>query len=90
MSGLGGLSSSCKAQFSLQVIYFSLHGLFVIPSLGYVTVHTGMASAGFNGVYAPLQKPSVLFIPAMLRVWEITLLLGSGLLGLMGACPMGV
>ena len=58
----------CKAQLSLQVIYFLLHGLFVIPSLGYVTAHTGMASAGLNGVYTPLLKPFVLFVPAMLRV----------------------
>ena len=89
MSGLGGLSSLCKAQLSLQVIYFSLHSLFVIPSLGYMTAHTGMAFAGLSGVYAPLPKPSVLFVPAMLGVWEITLLLGSGWLGLMGVCPMG-
>ena len=80
----------CKAQLSLQVIYFSLHGLFVIPSLGYMTVHMGMASAGLSGVYAPLPKPFVLFVPAMLKVLEITLLLGSGRLRLMGACPMGV
>ena len=79
----------CKAQLSLQVIYFSLHGLFIIPSLGYVAAHTGMASAGLSGVYAPLLKPFILFVPAMLRVWEITLLLGSGWLGLMGVCPMG-
>ena len=80
----------CKAQLSLQVIYFSLHGLFVIPSLGYMIAYTGMASTGLSGVYAPLSKPSVLFVPAMLRVWEITLLLGSGRIGLMGVCPMGV
>ena len=67
-----------------------LHGLFVIPSLGYVTTHTGMASTGLCGVYAPLPKPSVLFVPAMLRVWEITLLLGSGRLRLIGAYLMGV
>ena len=79
----------CKAQLSLQVIYFSLHGLFIILSLGYVAAHMGMASAGLSGVYAPLPKPSVLFVSAMLRVWEITLLLGSGRLGLMGVCPMG-
>ena len=79
----------CKAQLSLQVIYFSLHGLFIIPSLGYMVAHTGMASAGLSGVYAPLLKPFILFVPAMLRVWEITLLLGSGWLGLMGVCPMG-
>ena len=79
----------CKAQLSLQVIYFSLHGLFIIPSLGYVAAHTGMASAGLSGVYAPLSKPSVLFVSAMLRVWEITLLVGSGWLGLMRVCPIG-
>ena len=80
----------CKAQLSLQVIYLSLHGLFVISSLGYVTAHTGMAFVGFCGVYAPFPKPSVLFILTMLRVWKITLLLGSGWLRLMGACPVGV
>ena len=80
----------CKAQLSLQVIYFLLHDLFVIPSLGYVTVHMGMASAGLSGVYASLPKPFVLFVSAMLRVWEITLLLGSDRFGLMGACPIGV
>ena len=86
----GGLSSLCKAQPSLQVIYLSLHGLFIIPSLGYVTTHTRMAFAGLCGVYAPFPKPSVLFIPAMLRVWEITQLLGFGWLRLMGACFVGV
>ena len=79
----------CKAQLSLQVIYFSLHGLFIILSLGYVVAHTGMASAGLSGVYTPVPKPFVLFVLAMLRVWEITLLLGSGRFGLMGVCPMG-
>ena len=64
--------------------------MFVIPSLGYVTAHTGMASAGLCGVYTPFPKPSVLFVPTMLRVWEITLLLGSGWLKLMGACLVGV
>ena len=85
-----GLSSLCNAQLSLQVIYFSLHGLFFIPSLGYVTAHMRMAFAGLSGVYAPLPKLSVLFVSAMLRVWEITLLLGSDRFGLMGACSMGV
>ena len=84
-----GLSLLRKAQLSPQVIYFSLHGLFVIPSLGYVTAHTRMAYASLSGVYAPLPKPSVLFVLAMLRVWEVTLLLGSGRLELMGACFMG-
>ena len=84
-----GLSSLCKAQLSLQVIYLSLHDLFVIPFLGYVTAHMGMASAGLCGVYAPFPKLFVLFVPTMLTVWEITLLLGSGWLRLMGACPVG-
>ena len=84
-----GLSSLCKAQLSLQVVYFSLHGLFVILSLGYVTAHTGMAPASLSGVHAPLPKPSVLFVLAMLVVWVVTLLLGFGRLGLMGACFMG-
>ena len=64
----GGLSSLCKAQPSLQVIYLSLHGSFVILSLGHVTTRTGMASAGLRGVYTPFSKPSIFFIPAMLRV----------------------
>ena len=88
--GQGGLSLLCKAQPSLQVIYLSLHNLFVIPSLGHVTTYTGMTFAGLRGVYAPFPKPSIFFILAMLRVWEITLLLGSGWLRLMGACSVGV
>ena len=64
--------------------------MLVILSLAYVIAHTGMASVGLCGVYAPLPKSSVLFVPTMLRVWEITLLLGFGWFGLMGACPMGV
>ena len=66
--GQGGLSSLCKAQPSLQVIYLSLQGSFVILSLGHVTTHTGMASAGLRGVYTPFSKPFIFFIPAMLRV----------------------
>ena len=83
-----GLPSLCMAQLSLQVIYLSLHGLFIILSLGYVTAHTGMASASLCGVYAPLLKPSILFILIMLRVGKVALLLGSGRLRLMGACSM--
>ena len=66
--GGGGLSLLCKAQPSLQVIYLSLQGLFIILSLGHVTTHTGMASACLCRVYTPFPKPSVFFIPAMLRV----------------------
>ena len=78
----------CMAQLSLQVIYFSLHGLFIVLSLGYVIAHTGMASAGLSGVYTPLSKPFVLFVSVTLRIWEVALLLGSSQLGLMGACSM--
>ena len=85
----GGLSSLCKAQPSLQVIYLSLQGSFVILSLGHVTTHTGMAFGGLHRVYTPFPKPSIFFIPAMLRVWEVTLLLGSSWLRLMGACSVG-
>ena len=67
-----------------------MQGLFIVLSLGYVATHTRMASASLSGVYVPFPKPSVLFVPAMLRVWEIILLLGSGWLRLMGACPVGV
>ena len=79
------LPSLCMAQPSLQVIYLSLHGLFIILSLGYVTAHTGMASASLSGVYVPLSKPFVLFVSITLRVWEVTLLLGSSRLRLMVA-----
>ena len=81
----GGLSSLCKTQPSLQVIYLPLHSSFVFPFLGHVTTHAGVASAGLRGIHAPLPKPSVLLVPAMLMVWEIPLLLGSGWLRLMGA-----
>ena len=85
-----GLPSLCLAQLSLQIIYLLLHGLFIILFLGYVTAHTGMASASLSGIYAPLSKPFVLFVLVMLRVWEFALLLGSSRLRLMGACSMGV
>ena len=80
-----GLSSLCKAQPSLQVIYLPLHASFVVPFWGHVTTHGGVASAGLHGIHASLSKPSVLLVPAMLGVWEILLLLGSSWLRLMGA-----
>ena len=83
-----GLPSLCMAQLSLQVIYFSLHGLFIILSLGYVIAHTRVAFASLSGFYAPFSKPFVLFVSVTLRVWEVALLLGSGRLGLMGACSI--
>ena len=88
--GQGGLSLLCKAQPSLQVIYLLLHGSFVVPFLGHVTTHAGVASIGLRDVHAPLPKPSIFFVLAMLRVWEITLLLGSSWLRLMGAYLVGV
>ena len=88
-AGGGGLFSLCKAQPSLHVIYLSLHGSFVILFLGHVITHAGVAFAGLRSIHAPLSKPSVLLVPAMLRVWKIPLLLGSGELRLMGACSVG-
>ena len=80
--------SLCMAQLFLQVVYLSLHGLFIILSLGYVTAHTRMASASLSGVYTSLSKPSILFILITLRVGKVTLLLGSSRFRLMGACLM--
>ena len=76
--------SLCMAQFSLQVVYLSLHGLFVVLSLGFVAAYTRMASAGLSGVYTPLWKPFVLFTSITLRVGKVALLLGSSRLRLMG------
>ena len=75
-------------QFSLQVVYLKLHGLFVILSLGYVAAHTRMTSASLSGVYTPVSKPSILFISITLRVGKVALLLGSSQLKLIGACSM--
>ena len=87
----GGLSSLCKAQPFLQVVYLPLDGSFVVPFLGHVATHAGVTSAGLRGIHAPLPKPSLFLVPAMLKVWEIALLLGSGWLKLMGGlippCP---
>ena len=73
--------SLCMAQFSLQVVYLSLHGLFIILSLGYVAAY-------MSGVYTPLSKPSIFFISIKLRVGKVALLLGFSRLKLMGACSM--
>ena len=80
--------SLCMAQFSLQVVYLSLHGLVVILSLGYMVAHTRMTSASLSGVYTPISKPFVLFISITLKVRKVDLLLGSSRLRLMGACSM--
>ena len=78
----------CMAQFSLQVVYLSLQGLFIILSLGYVATHTRMASTSLSGIHTSLSKPSILFISITLRVGKVTLLLGSGQFKLMGACSV--
>ena len=80
--------SLCMAQFSLQVVYLSLHGLFIVLSLGYVTAHMRTASASLNGVYTSLSKPSILFISITLKVGKVALLLGSSRLRLVGACSI--
>ena len=82
------LPSLCMARFSPQVVYLSLHGLFVILSLGYMTAYTRMTSASLNGVYTSLLKPSILFISITLRVEKVALLLGSSRFRLMEACSM--
>ena len=82
------LLSLCMSQFSLQVVYLSLQGLFIVLSLGYVAAHTRMAFVSLSGVYTPLSKPSTLLISITLRVGKVALLLGSNRLRLMGACSM--
>ena len=82
------LPSLCMTQFSFQVVYLSLQGLFIVLSLGYVAAHTRMAFASLSGVYTPFSKPFVLFISVMLRVGKVALLLGSSQLRLMGARSM--
>ena len=80
--------SLCMVQLSLQVFYLSLHGLFIILSLGYVTAHTRIAFASLSGIHTSLSKPSIFFILITLRVGKVTLLLGSSRFKLMGACSM--
>ena len=80
--------SLCMAQFSLQVVYLSLHGLFIVLSLGYMTAHMRTTSASLNGVYTSLSKPSILFISIKLKVGKVALLLGSSRLRLVRACSM--
>ena len=89
----------CQCQggivFVIQSAAFSLSHLspaaWLVRRLvsGTCDTHAGVVSAGLRGVHAPLPKPSVFFVLAMLRVWEITLLLGPGWLRLMGACSVG-
>ena len=80
--------SLCMAQFSLQVVYLSLHGLFVILSLGYVAAHTRIAFTSLSGIYTSLSKPSIFFISITPRVGKVALLLGPNRLRLMGACSI--
>ena len=78
----------CCAKYSFLFKSF-ISRSFVVPFLGHVTTHAGVASAGLHGVHTPLPKPSVFLVLAMPRVWKTTLLLGSGWLRLMGACSVG-
>ena len=78
------------AQLSLQVVYLSLHGLLIILALGYVTVHTRVASASLSGVRTSLSKSSIFFISITLKVRKVALLLGFSQFRLMGACLMRV
>ena len=80
--------SLCMMQFSLQVVYLLLHGLFVILSLGYVIAYMMIASASLSGVYTSFSKSSILFISITLRIGKVTLLLGSSWFRLMGACSI--
>ena len=85
VSAGGGLSSLP----SLQVVYLPLHGSFVVPFLGHVATYAVVTFAGLRGIHAPFSKPSLFLVPAMLRVWEVALLLRFGWLRLMGACSVG-
>ena len=67
---------------------FWLRYLVVVLSLEHMVAYTRMAFAGLSGVHTSLPEPSIFFIVSMLRVGEITLLLGFGWFGLMGACLM--
>ena len=99
----------CMVQLSLQIVYFLLHGPFiilflrhmapnffllwgpvVILSLKLVVARARVAPVGLSGVYASLSKPSILFILITFGVREVTLLLGFGWFGLMGACLIRV
>ena len=57
-------------------------------SLEHMIAHARVAFAGLSGVYTSLSKPSILFISITFGVRKVTLLLGSGWFGLMGACLM--
>ena len=65
---------------------FRLCDPVVVLSLEHMVAHTRMAFAGLSGVHISLLEPSIFFILSTLRVGEITLLLGFGWFGLMGAC----
>ena len=68
--------------------FFWLRGPVVILSLKHMTAHARVALASLSGVYASLSKPSIFFILITFEVRKVTLLLGFGWFGLMGACLM--
>ena len=57
-------------------------------SLKHVIARARVAFAGLSGVYTYLLKPSILFILITFGVRKVTLLLGFGWFGLMGAYLM--
>ena len=67
---------------------FWLRDLVAVSSPEHMVAHTRMAFVGLSGVHTSLPEPSIFFISSTLRVGEITLLLGFGWFGLMGACLM--
>ena len=67
---------------------FWLRDPIVVLSLEHMVAHTRMAFAGLSGVHTSLPEPSIFFTSSALKVEEITLLLGFGWFGLMGACLM--
>ena len=68
--------------------FFWLQGPVIILSLKHMAARVRLALTGLSGVYASLSKSSILFISITFRVREVTLLLGFGWFGLIGACLM--
>ena len=65
--------------------FFWLRGPVVILSSKHVTTRARVAFVGLSGVYASLSKPFILFVSITFGVRKVTLLLGFGWFGLMGA-----
>ena len=65
------------AQFLFQVFYLLLHGLVVVPSLGYTIAHLGVAFAHLADMHTPFSIPFIFLISLMFGARKITLSLGS-------------